>query len=110
MAVARAIGKKYTFFTSHSLILRNLGPATYKPYVSNEPDICCIELDGEEDFLILACDGLWDNLSEDEVAIAVYRQIKADPEHLELVTQKLVEIAKAAGSSDNITVRCVSLL
>lgn len=85
-------------------VARAIGPATYKPYVSNEPDICCIELDGEEDFLILGCDGLWDNLSEDEIAIAVYRQIKADPENLELVTQKLVEIAKAAGSSDNITV------
>ncbi|XP_063700424.1 uncharacterized protein LOC134830776 [Culicoides brevitarsis] len=90
-------------------VARAIGPATYKPFVSNEPDICCIELDGEEDFLVMACDGLWDNLSEDEIAIAVYRQVKEDPENLELVTQKLVEIAKAAGSTDNITVIVIFL-
>lgn len=48
-------------------------------------------------------------MTEDEVAVCVYRQIKADPENLNLVTQKLVEIAKAAGSSDNITVMVIFL-
>uniref|UniRef100_A0A336LHH8 CSON011492 protein n=1 Tax=Culicoides sonorensis TaxID=179676 RepID=A0A336LHH8_CULSO len=90
-------------------VSRAIGPATYKPFVSSDPDICCIELDGEEDFLILGCDGLWDNLSEDEIAITVYRQVKADPIDIDLVTKKLVEKAKAAGSTDNITVIVVFL-
>lgn len=83
------------------------GPASYKPFVSNQPDICCIELDGEEDFLVMGCDGLWDHLSEDEVAITVYQQIKIDHKNLSRVAQSLVDAAKSNGSSDNITVRLI---
>lgn len=38
-----------------------------------------MDLDGDEDFVVIACDGLWDFVSEDQVAIAVYWQIGADP-------------------------------
>lgn len=38
-----------------------------------------VDLDGDEDFVVVACDGLWDFVSEDDVALAVYRQLAADP-------------------------------
>lgn len=55
------------------------GDAQYKPYVTANPEIVSVDLDGDEDFVVVACDGLWDFVSEDDVALAVYRQLAADP-------------------------------
>lgn len=87
-------------------VARAIGPASYKPFVSNEPDICCLELDGDEDFLIMASDGLWDYLSEDEIALIVYMQLKVDTDRLNTISENLVKAAKNNGSCDNITVSC----
>lgn len=43
------------------------------------PDIREIPLDGGEDFLIIACDGLWDVVSEDCAARNVYYLISENP-------------------------------
>lgn len=42
------------------------------------PDIEILPLDGE-DFLVLACDGLWDSLSEEAVARAIYSLVMENP-------------------------------
>ena len=47
--------------------------------VSAEPDVEVIDLDGDEDFVVLGCDGLWDNLTEDDVALTIYTEIKKNP-------------------------------
>lgn len=60
-------------------VSRAIGDIQHKPFVSAEPDIECIQLDGEEDFIVLGCDGLWDMLTEDDVAIAVYKKLKENP-------------------------------
>lgn len=54
------------------------GDAQYKPYVTAEPEIRCVMLDGTEDFLIIACDGLWDFVDEITAAKVVYRQVRRD--------------------------------
>ncbi|CAG0916291.1 unnamed protein product [Notodromas monacha] len=36
---------------------------SYKECVSSEPDVKCIDLDGSEELVILASDGLWDTIS-----------------------------------------------
>nr|CAD7446480.1 unnamed protein product [Timema bartmani] len=51
----------------------------YKPYVTAEPDVKTVTLNGSEDFLILGCDGLWDFVSENEVLYAIYQQIRDAP-------------------------------
>lgn len=56
-----------------------LGDSEYKPYVIAVPDIREVPLDGGEDFLILACDGLWDFVTEDEAALAVYQMVHKHP-------------------------------
>lgn len=43
------------------------------------PETATVDLDGDEDFVVVACDGLWDFVSEDDVALSVYRQLAADP-------------------------------
>lgn len=41
-------------------VSRAIGDADYKPHVSAEPEIECINLDGEEDFIVLGCVSLKD--------------------------------------------------
>lgn len=56
-----------------------LGDADYKPFVTAVPDVREIPLNGGEDFLIIACDGLWDFLSEDDAARTVYDLVRKNP-------------------------------
>lgn len=51
------------------------GDASYKPYVTAEPDMVAITLDGQEDFLIIGCDGLWDTIGVDESAFIVLQYL-----------------------------------
>lgn len=55
------------------------GDLGYKPYVTSEPDVTAVALDGTEDFLVLACDGLWDFVAEEVAVMAVYEQISEAP-------------------------------
>lgn len=55
------------------------GNAKFKPYVTAVPDIVKIPLTEKEDFLILACDGLWDTVSDAEAAHIVYDSIISNP-------------------------------
>lgn len=90
-------------------VSRAIGDLEYKPYVSAEPDVKAIPLDGTEDFLIVACDGLWDFVSEQEAVNAVYNQLNMSPDDLEGVSQRLVGLSKDQGSADNISVVVVFL-
>lgn len=60
------------------MLFYNSGDHEYKPYVTAVPDIVEITLKGTEDFLILACDGLWDFISESEAAHCVYKQLSSN--------------------------------
>lgn len=45
--------------------------------MSGEPEIKKIELDGTEDFLVVACDGLWERATEDIVASLLYEYVSS---------------------------------
>lgn len=47
------------------------GDILAKPVVSSEADLSTTDLDGGEYLLMLACDGVWDQLEEEEVFAAV---------------------------------------
>lgn len=77
---------------------RAFGNRMLKPYVVSEPEIQDVEIDQEFELLVLASDGLWDVVpNEDAVAIA------GAEEEPEAASRKLTETAFARGSSDNIT-------
>ncbi|KAF7276137.1 hypothetical protein GWI33_010894 [Rhynchophorus ferrugineus] len=63
-------------------VSRAIGDGYYKPHVTAIPDVREIPLDGGEDFLILACDGLWDVVSEDRAAQEVYYLVAENPGEL----------------------------
>ncbi|XP_049831416.1 LOW QUALITY PROTEIN: titin-like [Schistocerca gregaria] len=85
-------------------VSRAIGDSEYKPYVCAEPDVTELSLDGTEDFLVLACDGLWDFVTEQQVAAVVYVHLHEHPDDLSGLSEQLVCLSKEQGSTDNISV------
>ncbi|GFT19091.1 hypothetical protein NPIL_208171 [Nephila pilipes] len=92
-------------------VTRAFGDPDHKRYITSEPEITTFELDGTEDFLILACDGLWDGMSPEDVTSALYYNLSGSAldEPLDAVAAKLVHQSKLQGSEDNITAIVVFL-
>lgn len=87
-------------------VARAIGDAGLKPYISAEPDIRVETLVGAEDFLIIGCDGLWDEIDCDYATQLVYETIEESPDAeaaAKTVAARLIEHAKDQGSADNIT-------
>lgn len=78
---------------------RAIGDVHLKPYVIAEPLIVEGFLGIENDYVVLACDGVWDVLTEDDV-IDIVRGV-ADPQN---AAEKIKASAIDLGSTDNITV------
>lgn len=78
------------------------GDVENKPAVTSEPDVASIELDGTEDYIVLACDGIWDVIQPSEVPQLVYAHLTGGGSK-EMVAKSLIDHAKAEGSSDNMT-------
>lgn len=105
-------------------VSRAIGDFDQKPYVSGDADCSTIQLSGDEDYVLLACDGFFDAVKPSEVPDLVLDALQhtdrpegggdAPSEQPEdavgtRAAQQLVGHAKAAGSSDNITVMLVFL-
>ncbi|XP_055852062.1 uncharacterized protein LOC129915410 isoform X2 [Episyrphus balteatus] len=87
-----------------SNVTRSLGDAKFKPVLTGDPDCIVVDLDGKEEFLVLATDGLWDHAHETEIARTVYDCIKEDCENLDLIPTRLIKQAQDGQSTDNISV------
>ncbi|XP_069581117.1 protein phosphatase 1F isoform X2 [Brachyistius frenatus] len=102
-------------------VSRAIGDFDQKPYVSGDADCSTLQLLGDEDFVLLACDGFFDAVGPAEVPRLVLDALRPTPTDPEgggdapegavgpEVARRLVAHAKAAGSSDNITVMLVFL-
>ncbi|XP_076126038.1 protein phosphatase 1F [Alosa pseudoharengus] len=92
-------------------VSRAIGDFDQKPYVSNMADSSSTKLTGNEDYVLLACDGFFDVVRPAEVPGMVLEALREAEGRggCEEVAQHLVAQAKAAGSSDNITVMVVFL-
>ncbi|KAJ4705870.1 Protein phosphatase 2C family protein [Melia azedarach] len=77
---------------------RAFGNRMLKQFVVAEPEIQDQEIDGEFELLVLASDGLWDVVPNDD-AVALART----EEEPETAARKLTEAAFTRGSADNIT-------
>jgi len=94
IAVSRAIGD---IFFKHKDYTKNKPSA-----LTATPDIVSYTLSGDDDFAVLACDGLWDVMSHQDVVEFVLPRLK-DLDNPQEVTRQLVEEAFKRGSQDNIT-------
>jgi len=72
--------------------------------IISTPDIKCFEVFGDENVLLLACDGLWDVLDADEAVRLTRKLIFERGLTARESAQRLAELAGHLGSSDNITV------
>ncbi|KAL8236754.1 hypothetical protein R6Q59_017835 [Mikania micrantha] len=108
---------------------RAIGDSYLKPYVTCEPDVTITERTGEDEFLILASDGLWDVVSNDTACGLVRLCLKgngpstemksppnnevSDYENCDRVCSNaallLTKLALARGSADNVSVVVVDL-
>lgn len=60
--------------------IRNLffyivGDDKYKPHITCQPEIRVLVLDGNEEFLVLGSDGLWEHITPEDVAETIYDEL-----------------------------------
>ena len=77
-------------------VSRSFGDTDTAPYITSKPDIFTHKLNSGDDFMVLACDGIWDVMSNKEVVDFVYQ----NPQN---TVRKLASHALKLGSTDNIS-------
>ncbi|XP_064953769.1 probable protein phosphatase 2C 59 [Musa acuminata AAA Group] len=87
-------------------VSRAFGDRHLKQFVVADPEIHEEAVDGSLEFLILASDGLWDVVTNEEEVVAIVKPLQ-DPEQ---AAKKLLQEAYQRGSSDNIACVVVQFL
>ena len=90
-------------------VSRALGDKALHPYVSFEPEIRQKELDPDDEFMIIACDGVWDVVSNQEAVDMVKQALSDCATDLNKAAEALRDEAFDRGSGDNISVIIVRL-
>ncbi|KAK3426515.1 hypothetical protein EUGRSUZ_F02951 [Eucalyptus grandis] len=85
-------------------ISRAIGDLHLKEWIISEPEIKMCRITPDCEFLVMASDGLWDKVSDQEAVDLVSRQT-----NLQESCKKLVELACSKGSLDDITVMLINL-
>ncbi|KAI5479467.1 hypothetical protein MNV49_003611 [Pseudohyphozyma bogoriensis] len=85
-------------------VTRSLGDSSMKEFVVGSPYTTETSLGPDDDFLIVACDGLWD-VCQDQEAVDIIRGLK-DPQE---ASKALLDHALTNFSSDNLSVLVVAL-
>ena len=90
---------------------RGIGDRHLKQWVTAEPETKVLRIEPEHDLLILASDGLWDKVSNQE-AVDTARSFlvgnnKSQP--LLLACKKLVDLSVSRGSLDDTSVMLIKL-
>ncbi|KAL4341357.1 hypothetical protein GQ457_08G012920 [Hibiscus cannabinus] len=86
-------------------VTRSIGDDDLKPAVTAEPEITETVLSADDEFLVMASDGLWDVVSETEV-MTIIRDTVKEPA---MCSKRLATEAVERGSKDNVTVIVVFL-
>ncbi|GFT91923.1 protein phosphatase 1A, partial [Nephila pilipes] len=101
LAVSRALGD-YEYKQ-----VQGKGPC--EQLVSPEPEVDVLERDNElDEFLVLACDGVWDVMTNDEICdhIRYMMQVTND---LEYICNCVIDACLCKGSKDNMSIVLVAL-
>ncbi|KAF7315742.1 PPM-type phosphatase domain-containing protein [Mycena indigotica] len=86
-------------------VTRSLGDSSMKDFVVGAPYTTETELCDEDDFLILACDGLWD-VTSDQAAVDLIHNVT----DAQVASQLLLKHAMDNHTTDNVTVLVVSCI
>lgn len=89
-------------------VARSFGDYDYHKVISSQPDVHTIELNGlTHNYLIIACDGLWEYIDNEQIKNIVNDSILNN--NTKQISELLVQKAKQNGSQDNITCIFISL-
>jgi len=98
------LGKTIARVNGQLAVSRALGDHAFKPHVTAEPQITEIEITQKNKILVLACDGLWDILEDQETIDLISSE--EDPSR---AATKLRDCAFNRGSGDNISVVVINI-
>ena len=102
LGVSRSFGDfKYKSDKKFGVLQQMLSPEPDFYIKLREPNI--------DEFLVLACDGVWDVMSPEEVCDYIYLQIRNPSSDLKSVADEIVDLCLGKGSMDNITVIIIDL-
>ncbi|KAH9184665.1 hypothetical protein AeNC1_013357 [Aphanomyces euteiches] len=96
LAVSRALGDFY--FKERS----DLSPEEQQ--VSAEPDIKVQDRSADNEFLLLACDGVWDAMSNEEACSYVRSLMARGESNLGLICEEVLDHCLSLGSRDNMSI------
>ncbi|XP_048393884.1 protein phosphatase 1A isoform X1 [Stegostoma tigrinum] len=95
LAVSRALGD-FDYKCVH-------GKGPTEQLVSPEPEVYEIERSADDQFIILACDGIWDVMGNEEICEFVKSRLEVSND-LEKVCNQIVDTCLYKGSRDNMSV------
>lgn len=108
LALSRAIGD-FDFKKNYAL-------TPERQIITSDPDVTCHDITGEDEFLVLACDGIWDCLTSQQVVDFVRYQVsegKSLTEIGEMMCDHCLAPDTSSGAGigcDNMTVLIVAVL
>jgi serine/threonine protein phosphatase PrpC len=86
---------------------RAIGDLDNTPYVTHKPELFRYRLNKKDKYIIFACDGLWDVVSNNDAVNFV--NILLTKKYTGNIARKLAEFAITKGSYDNVTVSILFL-
>ncbi|KAK7048343.1 putative general substrate transporter [Favolaschia claudopus] len=108
LALSRALGD-FEFKKNY-----NMPPE--KQIITSDPDITCHDITDEDEFLVLACDGIWDCLSSQQVVNFIRYQV-SEGKNLTEIGEMMCEHCLAPDTSsgagigcDNMTILIIAIL
>mmetsp|Transcript_2834 Transcript_2834/g.3164 ORF Transcript_2834/g.3164 Transcript_2834/m.3164 type:complete len:363 (+) Transcript_2834:61-1149(+) len=88
-------------------VTRSLGDSYMKDLVIGNPFTTATKITDEDEFMILACDGVWDVISDIKACQFVAEAFKKDGNDPQLAAKKLCQLAMDNATTDNVTVMIV---
>ncbi len=86
-------------------VSRSIGDVSLQPFVTAEPEIIEKNIEPEDEYLVLASDGLWDVMENEYVA----KMVMSNSKQFLDVAKTLCSEAIILGSQDNVTVLVVDI-
>jgi len=85
-------------------VTRAFGDSELKEWVKADPYIKHVDLNPEDSHLIVACDGLWDVISDQESVDQIVPALNAQE-----ISDKLLKLALEKGTKDNVSILVVAI-
>ena len=95
LAVSRALGDFEFKKDNHR------GPC--EQLVSPEPEVTVIDRGEKDEFLVLACDGIWDVMENNELCEFIQYRLRVDPS-VQNVCSSVIDLCLHRGSRDNMSI------